>query len=232
MPPARQRSVSVTCPKCGHVQAEPRGAYSSLCKRCHSHFRLEEALRPAPQPQGPAIVQRTVRCFECGTTLQAPVAAESTLCKRCGRHVDLADYRITATVSKNFRTHGRLVLEEKGYILNTDSYVGEGVLKGRLIGKIVAVGTLEIHSSANIKGTFQAGCLVVPAGHHFRWPAPLELGGADIAGELVATLRTTGTVHLRSTARFFGELAAANLRVESGAVFVGTAKVVSSCLGS
>lgn len=226
MPPANQRSVRVTCPKCGHVQTEPRQAYSSLCKRCQAHFRLEEALRPARQPKGPAIAQREVQCFECGALLQAPVAAESTLCKRCGRHVDLADYRITATVSKNFRTHGRLVLEEKGYILNTDSQVGEGVLKGRLIGRIVAVRRLEIHSSASIKGSFQAGCLVVPAGQHFGWAASLQAGEAEIAGELAASsLQASGTVRLKAGARFFGDIAAANLVVEAGAVFVGTARV-------
>lgn len=221
MPLAKQRVVSVTCPTCGHVQAEPRGVYSSLCKKCHSHFRLEDASRPAPKLEGPAIAQRRVRCFECGADLEAPVAAESTMCKRCSRHVDLADYRITTTVSKNFRTHGRLVLDEKGYLLNTESLVGEAVLKGRLIGKIVTARTLEIHSSAKIKGTFKAGCLVVPAGQHFRWPTALEVGGAEIAGELAGNLHSTGTVRLKSTGRFFGEIETRNLVVESGAVFVG-----------
>jgi hypothetical protein len=52
------------------------------------------------------------------------VAAASTMCKRCGSYLDLADYRITQTVSKNFRTHGRLVIEEKGYVLNSEAQVG------------------------------------------------------------------------------------------------------------
>jgi cytoskeletal protein CcmA (bactofilin family) len=138
--------------------------------------------------------------------------------------VDLADYRITSTVSKSFRTHGRLVLEEKGYILNTDSHVGEAVLKGRFIGKIMAKRTLELHSSATIKGTLKAGCLVVPTGQVFRWAGPLEPGGAVIEGEFVGTLRSAGTVTLKSTARFFGELKAGALVMEAGAVFVGTAQ--------
>jgi len=225
LPPAKQRTVSVTCPKCGHVQAEPRDAYSSICKKCRAHFRLEEALRPAAKPEAPAIAQKRIQCFQCGTELDVPLAAESTMCKRCSSHVDLTDYRITTTVSKNFRTHGRLVLEEKGYILNTDSHVGEAVLKGRFIGKIVTAGALEIHSSASIKGSFKAGCLVVPPGHHFRWPTPLEVGSADIGGELVANLQSKGTVRLKSTARFFGEVEAADLLVEAGAVVVGTARV-------
>jgi cytoskeletal protein CcmA (bactofilin family) len=159
--------------------------------------------------------------------LEVPLAAASTMCKRCGSHVDLSDYHIAQTVSKNFRTHGRLVIEEKGYALNTDALVGDAVIKGRFIGKLVAEGTLEIHSSANIKGSFTAARLVVPPGHHFRWAEPLRFGAADIGGELVADLHTTDTVRLQATARFFGAVQARNLVVEIGAVFVGTARVGS-----
>jgi len=89
-------------------------------------------------------------------------------------------WSITQTVSKNFRTYGRLVIEEKGYLLNTDSLAGEAVIKGRVIGKIVAKRSLEIHSSASIKGSFVAGRLIIPAGNHFRWKELLSVGGAEI----------------------------------------------------
>ena len=225
MPPAKPEKIRVSCPRCGHHQLEPRSAYSTICKECHQHFRLEEVLHPAAEPAKPQLAQRQVRCFQCGTELAVPLAATSTMCKRCGSHVDLADYRITQTVSRNFRTHGRLVIEEKGYALNADALVGDAVVKGRFIGKLVAEGTLEIHSSANIKGSFSAGRLLIPAGHHFRWPEPLRVEEADIGGELVATLQTRGTVRLRSTARLFGTVQSRNLVVEPGAVFVGTARI-------
>ena len=67
--------------------------------------------------------------------------------------------------------------------------------------------------------------MIVPAGNHFRWPEPLRLGGAEIGGELVANLQSTGTVLLKSTGRFFGDVQAGNFVVESGAVFVGDAKI-------
>jgi len=233
MPTPKQNKISVTCPKCGNVQQEPRGAYSTVCKQCRSHFRLEDVTTeattkgksgPRKAPEKPAIELRPVICFQCGTELQVPAAAESTMCKRCSSHVDLRDYSIAQTVSKNFRTHGRFVLEEKGYIMNTDSMVGDAVIKGRFIGKIMAVRTLEIHSSAIIKGSISTGKLIIPAGHHFRWPE-LNIGGADIGGELVSTLHSTGTVTLRATARFFGDIESASLVIESGAVFVGQARI-------
>ena len=225
MPPPKKDTVPVTCPKCGHVQPEPRGAYSTVCKKCQQHFRVEEKPARSVKPQKPLIAQKQVRCFHCGADLQVPAAAESTMCKKCSSHVDLTDYQVTQTVSKNFRTHGRLVIEEKGYLLNTDSHVGEVVLKGRFIGKLVAERSLEIHPTASFKGTFATGRLIVPAGTHFRWREALQVGGAEIGGELVANLQSTGTVLLKSTARFFGDVQAGGLVVEAGAVFVGAANI-------
>jgi cytoskeletal protein CcmA (bactofilin family) len=229
MPPPKPKTTTVTCPKCGHTQREPVGAYSTICKKCRAHFRLDEPNTPVKPtraaPEKAAVEKRKIICFQCGTDLEVPVAAESTMCKRCSSHVDLRDYEINQTVSKNFRTYGRLVIGEKGYILNTDSRVGEAIIKGRFIGKIVADRLLEIHSTANIKGTFNTGRLVIPAGTRFRWPEILRIGGADIEGELVANVAMTGTLVLRSTARFFGDVEAANLVVESGAVFVGNARI-------
>ncbi len=225
---SKQKTISATCPKCGHVQEEPRGSYSTICKKCRSHFRLEdEAPKTSKVPKAPkpTIELRKISCFQCGTELEVPTAAESTMCKRCSSHVDLRDYLITQTISKNFRTYGRLVVEEKGYVLNTDSLVGEAVLKGRLIGKLVAHRSLEIYSTAAIKGSFNTGKLIIPAGNSFRWPELLRIGGAEIAGELVANIQSSGSIVLKSTARLFGDVQAANLVVESGAVFVGNAKI-------
>lgn len=222
----------MACPKCGHVQSEPRTAYSTLCKQCHQHFRVQEALRPAVAATQRAIEQRRVCCFQCGSELEVSKAATSTMCKRCSSYVDLADYEIGQSVSKSYRTHGRLVLEEKGYLLNTESLVGEAVIKGRLIGRLATEGALEIHSSAIIKGTLIAGRLIIPAGHHFRWPQPLKVRDAEVRGELVADLAATGTILLRSTARVFGSMAAPNMVVEAGAVFVGLARVGTNGVAS
>jgi cytoskeletal protein CcmA (bactofilin family)/uncharacterized CHY-type Zn-finger protein len=225
--PRKADTVSVACPKCGHKQPEPRIAYSCICKKCYAHFRINEILKPAPQPPPPAFQLKRVVCFQCAAELEVPMSATSTMCKWCSSHLDLGDYHIVQSISKNFRTHGSLFLEEKGYLLNTDSVVGDAVIKGRLIGKLMARRTLEIHSTAHIKGSFAAGQLIIPAGQHFRWPEVLSVGSAEIGGELVAHLRATGIVQLKSTARLFGDVQAGHLVVESGAVFVGGAKIGS-----
>jgi cytoskeletal protein CcmA (bactofilin family) len=235
----KQDKVLVACPKCGHAQSEPAAAYSSVCKKCRQYFRLEDVLRGAPAgkpapgkdsraraPQAPRPHEvRLVTCFQCGTELEVSSSAQSTMCKRCSSHLDLRDYQISSAVSKNFRTHGRFVIEEGGYVFNTETLAADVVIKGRFLGKLNASHSLEIHRTAEIKGTFQTGKLVIPASSVFRWPETITLGSADISGELIASVRSPGKVVLRSTARLFGNLEARELVIESGAVIVGMVKV-------
>ena len=225
MPPKKQDTVLVACPRCGHQQAEPRTAISSVCKKCGEHLRVQEILRPVSKtaPQGPE--RKHITCFECGADLEVPVSAESTMCKKCSRYIDMKNYVINSAVSKNFKTKGSFVIEPKGYVFNTEAVVKEAVIKGRFLGKLFAEQSLTIYSTAEIKGTFTAARLVIPAANHFRWSEKLKITSAEIAGELVADVLATDRVILKATARLFGNVEAANLVVEEGAVVVGRVSV-------
>lgn len=146
------------------------------------------------------------------------------MCKRCSSHLDLQDYHITSTVSKNFRTKGRFVIDETGCLLNTDSIAGEVILKGKIRGKMSA-DVFQIFPTAEIKGSFKTARLLIPSVTHFRWLETISVHTAEIAGELVANLQATSTVVLKSTARFFGNIEAAEMIVESGAIVVGNARI-------
>jgi len=225
MPPKKKDTVLVSCPHCGHRQTEPRSVFSTYCKECGQYLRVQELLKPARRAAGPVLERRQITCFDCGAALEVAASAESTMCKRCSRYIDLKDYRITSAVSKNFKTKGAFVVEPKGYVFNTEAVVGDATIKGRFHGKLVAERSLTIFSTTEIKGTFATGRLILPAGNHFRWPAPIRVGSAEIAGELAATLRAKGTIVLTSTARLFGDVEAGNLVVADGAVVVGYARI-------
>jgi cytoskeletal protein CcmA (bactofilin family) len=216
--------VMVDCPHCGHSQAEPRGAFSTICKKCRGHIRIQEvskktarkaAAEPAP------LERRHIVCFDCGTELDVALSAQSTMCKRCSSYIDLHDHHIANAVSKNFKTKGSFVIEPKGYVFNTEATVGEAVIKGRFLGKLVAERSLTIYSTAEIKGTFKTARLIIPALNHFRWKELIKAGAVEIAGELAANLQIEETLTLKSTARFFGNVRAKSLVVEAGAVLVG-----------
>jgi len=225
MPAKKQDQVLVACPHCGHQQSEPRSAYSSRCKKCGQHLRVQDILNPAPQATRHAPRRRQITCFECGAELEVPASAESTMCKRCSRYVDLHDYRITSSVAKNFKTKGVFVIEPKGSVFNTESIVGEAVIRGQFHGKLAVERSLTIYSTADIKGSLTAAHLIIPVENHFRWPDVLKVGSAEIAGELAANLRARDAVVLKSTARLFGDVDARNLMVEDGAVVVGKMQI-------
>src|SRR5437867_2670303 len=225
MPASKQDKVLVSCPHCGHEQSEPRTAFSTKCKACGQHFRLREVLKPAPKAPESDLKRKRLTCFDCGTELEVALSAESTMCKRCGRYVDLKDYHIANLVSKNFKTKGAFVVETKGYVFNTEAIVGDAVIKGRFLGKLIAERSLTIYSTAEVKGSFKTVRLIIPAENHFRWREQIKVGSAEIAGELAANLHADGTIVLKSTARLFGDMEAGNLVVEAGAVVVGQARV-------
>jgi cytoskeletal protein CcmA (bactofilin family) len=225
MSATKQDKVLVACPHCGHQQPESRSAFSTNCKKCGRHFHVQEALNPVRKAPVRPLDLRRIVCFECGAELDVPASAESTMCKRCSRYVDLHDYSISTAHAKNFKTKGRFVVEPKGYVFNTETTGGEVVIKGKFHGRLTAEQSLTIYSSAEIKGSLTAAHLIIPAENHFRWPDCIQVGSAEIAGQLAATVQATGTVTLKSTARWFGDLVAGNLVVEAGAVVVGKLQI-------
>jgi cytoskeletal protein CcmA (bactofilin family) len=225
MPASLPDKVQVACPLCGHSQAEPRAAISTNCRECGGHICVQDTLKPARKRAGRTPERRRVACFDCGTELEVAVTAESTMCKRCSSYVDLKDYRITNAVSKNFKTKGEFVVGPKGFVFNTEAIVGDAVIKGKFLGKLVAERSLTIYSTAEIKGNFKAGRLIIPVENHFYWKEPIKVFTAEIAGELANDLHADGVVLLKSTARLFGDIEAGDLVVELGAIFVGKASV-------
>jgi cytoskeletal protein CcmA (bactofilin family)/DNA-directed RNA polymerase subunit RPC12/RpoP len=225
MPAKKQDEVLVACPHCGHQQTESRSAYSTICKKCGQHLRVQDILNPAPTSPRRAPKLKRVICFECGAELEVPASAESTMCKQCSRYVDLHDYRITNAIAKNFKTKGVFVIEPKGSVFNTESIVGDAVIRGQFHGKLAVERSLTIYSTADVKGSLTANHLIIPEENHFRWPGLLKVGSAEIAGELAANLRALDSVVLKSTARLFGDVDAWNLMVEDGAVVVGKMQI-------
>ncbi len=225
MPPRKKDKVLVPCPACGNQQPEPASAISTNCRACGKHINIGEVVAPTTKAAEPGFKRKPVKCFDCGVEQEVAISAQSTMCRKCGRYMDLSDYRITSAVSKNFKTRGTFVIEPKGYVFNTEAIVGDAVIKGKFLGKLLAERTLTIYSSAEIKGTFQTGRLIIPAGSVFTWKNPITVGSAEIAGEVVGELQAGGSVLLRGTARFFGRISAKALAVEEGAVLVGTASV-------
>ncbi|HTV43227.1 MAG TPA: polymer-forming cytoskeletal protein [Candidatus Sulfotelmatobacter sp.] len=225
MPSKKQDKVLLVCPHCGNQQPEPRGAFSTICKKCGQHLRVDEVLNPQVKAADHGHKKKIITCFECGTGLEVSDSAESTICKRCSAYVDLHDYNVTSALAKNFKTKGEFTIELKGWVFNTESTVGNAVVRGKFHGKLAVERSLTIYSTAEIKGSITAGQLIIPAKNHFRWDSQIKVGSAEISGELAADLRAEESVVVKAGGRLFGNVDARGLVIEEGAVIVGRMQI-------
>jgi cytoskeletal protein CcmA (bactofilin family) len=208
----------LTCPHCGHQQSEARAAFSAVCKECGQYLRVQELLKPSPKALAPAREQKRIACFECAAEFDVPASAQSTMCKKCSCYIDLHDYSINNAVSKNFKTKGSFVVQATGYVFNSETVASEAAIKGRFIGKLVVERSLTLYSSAQIKGSLSAACLIVPPANQVRWNGEMKVGSAEIEGELVANLHVDHGVHVKPHGRLLGTLQAKSLVADLGAV--------------
>src|SRR5260370_38023243 len=82
--------VMVDCPHCGHSQAEPRGAFSTICKKCRGHIRIQAVSRPSRKAAAAtAVARRHIDWFDCGTELDESLTAQSTMEQRRSCSIDL-----------------------------------------------------------------------------------------------------------------------------------------------
>lgn len=219
-----KQQVLVACPRCGHEQPEHRTAYSTVCKKCRQYYRVQEVLHPAVvEPRvlpthtpDPVQELRQIACFQCNTVLDVPAHAQSTMCKRCSTHIDLQDHVINHSVSRNLRTKGRIVVEEKGFLFNTDSLAREVVLRGKFLGKIASEDALVIYTSAQIKGTVTGGMLHIPEGQVFRPAQPVEFRSALVEGEFAGHLITDKTIELGRSGLLTGVVQCGGLQIPEG----------------
>ena len=147
------------------------------------------------------------------------------MCKKCSSYIDLHDYSISNAVSKNFKTKGSFVIQPAGYVFNSETVAREAVIKGRFIGKLVVEGSLTLYSTANIKGDFTARQLIVPAANQFRWNGEIKVGSVDLEGELVASVVTSESIHVRSGGRLSGEILTRSLVADTGALLSVSARI-------
>lgn len=209
-----RHKVRVTCPHCGYIEREDAAAPFVVCGRCGQDYGLFQGRKPP-------VEVRPVTCVHCGARLEVATAALSTICRQCSAHLDLCDYHVASIAFKSFKTAGRLIIEETGYVHDTGALVGEAIIKGKFRGNLTAARSLTIHPTGQLMGSIRTAKLIIPPRTRFVWPQELHVREAEIHGEVEMTLRAEDRVWLGSTARFLGEIRTARLIVDDGAVLVG-----------
>ena len=184
------------CPHCGHSQAEPRTGFSTICKKCGRNFRVQEALNPRAQSRRSRAREKThhllrVRRGTGGAGQRAvhhvqavqPLHGPERLPHRQRRLQEFQDEGFVHASNRRVTSSTR-----RPWWATPSSRAG-------FSGKLVAEGSLTIHTTAEIKGSFTAGRLIIPAANQFRWREPIKVGSAEIAGELAGGPAREGHHH-------------------------------------
>jgi cytoskeletal protein CcmA (bactofilin family) len=221
---SKPEKAVLTCPQCGAQQWVAPAAFSAVCKQCGQYLRVQELLKPSPKAPAPAPAQKRIVCFDCQAEFEVPASAQSTMCKKCSCYIDLHDYSITNAVSKNFKTRGSFVIQPSGYVFNSETVATDAAIKGRFIGKLIVERSLTLYASAKIKGPLHAAHLIIPAANQIHWEGKLEVGSAEINGELAADLHAKA-VHVQTSGALTGTLTAASLIIDAGAAVKIAARI-------
>jgi cytoskeletal protein CcmA (bactofilin family)/ribosomal protein S27E len=231
--------VSVECPHCGFKQLEYQAARSTLCRHCGKHFEVSAAAvepkstgDPAESVATPSLFHRlggmwtrsrisSVACFDCGTVQELTSAATSTICRSCSLPMDLRDYKITNSFSRNIRTHGEIHITSSGDLNSNNIVCGSAIIDGKLRGNLHCVDKAEFRIRGKIHGKLTALQVVIGKKADVQFFRQLHVGSIEIRGAMVGEIVAATAVTIRSTGSLDGNIVARAINVEKGGRFSG-----------
>lgn len=164
---------------------------------------------------------RVVRCFECDGSHEVSSSAHSSTCRACGAYIDLQDYKITGSFSRNIVTRGAIYLSSKGDLSSSKIVCDSAILHGKMRGNMRCLGKLTIRSTGRVPGTLEAGKIVVEKGSDITMARPLRVSQAEIGGKLSAQIFAESQVAILKTGFLEGAVTARGFTVEKGGCFQG-----------
>ncbi len=105
-------------------------------------------------------------------------------------------------------TASRNVLSNDIQITGTVKFGSDLLLDGKIDGEILSGGQLVIGKRAEVLGE-------------------IKTGSASIQGTVMGNITVTDRVELKSTAQVEGDIKAARVSIDDGAVFIGKAEITS-----
>lgn len=173
-PNVKQRKVS--CPHCGFEQFAIEEALSVFCKNCSKRITVGAMIKPqqSQMAQVDAFKRmtqhpthfRSTTCPKCAARQNVPNNALSSFCQKCGHRINLQDYEIKGKFTGPLSTKGTLLITISGDV-RSDVNVGNAVIEGKLVGKVIAEGVVELKSTAKLYGDVIAAKLIVSDGALF-----------------------------------------------------------------
>lgn len=232
--------VGVECPHCGFKQQEYAAAKSTLCRQCGKHFVVApervEARPILDVTEGAVLSQSLLRrfegiwnrprltsvhCFDCGATQELNSAATSTICPACSVHMDLRDYKINGSFSRNLRTQGEVHITATGDVSSNHLLCRSAVIDGKLRGSLRCLEKAEFRAAGKMQGKITARQIVIGKKANVQFFRQLKVGSIEICGTMAGEILAETVVTIRRTGALEGNVTAKAINVEKGGRFSG-----------
>ena len=207
--PLRHR-IEVTCPECGHVQAEPALVVSTQCRSCRANFQVREGKgvvrnRPVtrlakprkdsdPEPEPTPVAAKTQPMLRRGPVEPPP---RSFLMRLFNPTKPPREIRCFSC-SHSYTTVGEAQSSQcpkcSGYISLVDYEITEHWNR-----RIQTCGDVVIQKTGCVSGV------------------TLQCHNLTVLGELAGSVECSGDLIIRSHGKIIGKVTCRNLRVEKGA---------------
>ena len=177
-------------------------------------FRLGDLISNKPK-------QRVAQCFECNSAHEVSNTATSSTCKACGAYIDLQDYKINGSFSRNIKTRGSVYLGSKGDLSSSRIICSEATLHGRMRGNLHCDGPVTIRAQGRLFGTVEAGAVVVEKGSDVQFSRPLKVASLEVHGTLSGHVMCASHILISRSGSLDGDVTATGFTVEKGGIYQG-----------
>jgi cytoskeletal protein CcmA (bactofilin family) len=195
---------------------EYAAAKSTLCRQCGRYFDIAEpqeakavGTREAVLPgEAQNLLRRfeglwnrkhstAIHCFECRAEQEISLSASSTICPACSADIDLRDYKITTSFSRNIRTHGTIYVSASGDLSSNTVVCHSAVIKGKLRGSLHCVGDVEFKGVGRIPGKLTASRVIIDKKANVQFFRQLQVGSLEIRGSMSGEIVAETSVLIR-----------------------------------
>lgn len=219
VPPSAQSAVPVDAPTLHDptetpktVAAQPPTTLSHLRLKFGQYFRGPNSL--------------AVRCFECGCEQEVTAAAQSATCKQCAAYIDLQNYKISGSFSRDIKTAGSLLVLARADLASSKVVCGSATIYGKVRASLYCAGDVVVRYDGRIFGEVEGRHLHIEKGSSVDFVRPLRVTSADIEGRTDATIVCEGPLIIRRTGHLSGKVTAKGFTVEKGGRFDGDLEIM------
>ncbi len=191
------------------------------------HRRRDPFARVVAREPRLVVPMRDVQCYECGKNCQIPVAALSAVCPHCFAHLSTANVTVKpGTHHLQIHTLGDVKIPECVELSRLHVVCHNLTIAGCVKGTLRATGILTLQGRAELEGQLTASKLIVAGGARAQVRPGISVDEAELSGSLSGRLYARGEVHIRHSGKLDGDCRATSLRLDHGAVHIGTRELI------